>query len=234
MRDSISNTTELYGVDQAVRILARLLPLRGLHVQVWTDNTSAMYYVNKGGGRSSALSHQVSPLWDTCHRRGIHLSAVHLKGEDNTRADYLSRHQWSSADWVLRPRVFAKLLKAFRFKPTIDAFAEHHNTKLKRFASAHPVRGSVLQSGLQLDFSHESAYCFPPPRLAGQLLARLNQSPAQALLILPYSPKAWWWPLLQDRCLRREFLSANALSWNWPGPTYFANLRLMAVLFSSE
>ena len=234
LRQAVSNRTELHGIDQAVRLLARMVPVRGLHIQVRTDNTSAMYYVNKGGGRSMALSDQISSLWDTCHRRGVQLSAVHLQGSDNEVADSLSRRRWSSSDWVLRPQVFARLLREFRFDPTIDAFAERHNAKLKRFASAHPVRGSVLTSGLLLDYTRERAYCFPPPTLVGRLLTRLKRSATRALVILPYNPRAWWWPLVRDHCLRYEILRPNALSWTWPGPLYCATLRLMAVVFSSE
>ena len=46
LQDKISNVRELYGIDQAICLLAHLTLVRGLHVQIRTDNTSAMYYVS--------------------------------------------------------------------------------------------------------------------------------------------------------------------------------------------
>ena len=227
----VSNETELYAIQQAVRTLARVVALRGHHVRVRTDNTAAMFYVNKGGGRSLALSKGARPLWDTCARRGIFLSAEHLPGEENTRADFISRRVLTPSDWRMNRSRFQEIAAEFRYDPTIDAFAEPSNALMRRFASRYPLPGSVGIGGLELDFSRERAFCFPPPRLVGRLLSLLREQRAKALLVVPHNPGAHWWPLLQRGLVRAITVPARRLLLKQSGMGWFTNLQMTVALF---
>lgn len=227
----VSNETELYAIQQSVRTLARVVSLRGRHVRVRTDNTAAMYYVNKGGGRSLALSRGARPLWDTCARRGISLSAEHLPGEENERADSISRRVFTPADWRLDKSSFRGITAEFRYEPTIDAFAEPSNALMRRFASRYPVPGSVGVGGLELDFTKERAFCFPPPRLVGKLLSVLQEQRAAAMVVVPHNPGAYWWPLLQHGLVRATTMPARGFLRKQSGTGWFNNLRMTVALF---
>ena len=230
----VSNETELYAIEQSVRTMARMTSLRGRHVRIRTDNTAAMFYVNRGGGRSLALSKRARPLWDTCARRGVALSAEHLPGEDNLGADAISRRKYSPADWRLKTRTFRALMKKFRYAPTIDAFAEPANTQLRRFASRYPVPGSLGLGGLELDYAKERAFCFPPPRLVGQLLTTLTTQRAKALLVVPSTRGAHWWPLLEQGAVRKYVFKARYGLDRRFGKISYKNLRLMAILYCGD
>ena len=229
--NKVSNETELYAIQQSVRTLARMVSLRGKHVRIRTDNTAAMFYVNKGGGRSLALSRGARPLWDTCSRRGISLSAEHLPGDLNDRADAISRRAMTPADWRLKRQYFKWLTNEFRFHPTIDAFAEPSNTLVKRFASRYPVPGSVRVSGLELEFAKERAFCFPPPRLVGRLLSVLRDQRAVALVVVPHNRGAYWWPSLRAGSLRMATSAAVDVLRRQSGMAWCSGLRMTAALF---
>lgn len=207
LRDAVSNETELYGVGAALHALARLAPLARRHVRVQTDSTAALYYVNKGAGRSQPLSRLALPIWRKALRSQMLVSAEHLPGLNNSVADALSRRAPSADDWELRPRTFRDLCRRFR-TPTVDAFAEPANAKLRRFAARYPLPGALPLHGLLLDYRRELAYAFPPPRLVPLLLSRLLEQRATALLVLPVCPQAPWWPWvvthMPDRILLRD------------------------------
>lgn len=205
LRSAVSNETELFGLSQAVRALARAAPLKGAHVRVQTDSTTALYYVNQGAGRSQAMSALARPLWLAVRRAGIVLSAEHLSGSRNVTADALSRRRLSSADWVLRSHVF-RLLDRIYGPMTLDAFAEPHNAQLRRFACRYPLPGAVRRSGLWADFRQERVYAFPPPSLIPVLLHRLLDLRAQALVVVPVRRDAVWWPLWTKYRRRERFL----------------------------
>ena len=63
----------------------------GLHVICRTDNTQVMHCINKGVSMNEdamALLHEI--FW-LCVTLNIHLTARHIKGSNNTVADWLSR-----------------------------------------------------------------------------------------------------------------------------------------------
>lgn len=230
LRQSVSNETELYGVGAALHALSRLAPLHHRHVRIQTDSTSALFYVNKGAGRSVALSDLVAPLWRLALRSGMLLSAEHLPGELNVEADALSRQAPSADDWTLRPRVFSALVRRFGL-PSVDAFAEPANARLPRFCSRFPLPGALPLHGLLLDYSREFAYAFPPPRLVPLLLSRLLDQRATALLVLPARPQAPWWPLVLRYMPARVTLNDAVIPY-LPRAPRFRQPRLVAGIFS--
>lgn len=232
LREAISNETELYAIHRALQAMAACAPLRGLHVRVQSDNTTAVFYVNRGAGRALRMTTAAARLWKQISEWGVTLSAEFLPGVENTEADALSRQPLTNDDWVLRWSAFQMLQRQFG-KMTIDAFAEDHNTRLRRFASAVPHDRSVKTSGLLVDFTRERAYCFPPPRLIPQLLAALVQQRASAVVVVPYYPGAVWWPLWL-KGVQHPLMLGEAVVPYYRRPTSFVAPRMMAGHFCGQ
>ena len=71
--------------------------------------TTAIAYLNNGGGRVPLLTEVVKEIWLLFVDRGWVLEpAVHVAGVDNVHANFLSR-VFASCDWMLNPREFTKL-----------------------------------------------------------------------------------------------------------------------------
>ncbi|XP_067420874.1 dynein axonemal heavy chain 14 [Emydura macquarii macquarii] len=98
------NVRELRAVRLAFKVFLRFL--RGRVVQVLTDNTAAMFYMNRqGGAHSSALCQEAVLLWELAVRHDFHIAASHLPGVRNDEADRLSRSFLPRHDWSLRQEV---------------------------------------------------------------------------------------------------------------------------------
>lgn len=98
-------------------------------MQVFSDNTTAVAYVNHQGSTVSlSLSQLAINLWDFCIRNSIYPVAVHFPGILNATADTLSRglslfHKME-LNWTNLNPVFA-----FWGTPTMDVFATRKNSK---------------------------------------------------------------------------------------------------------
>ena len=62
--------------------------MQNIHVQLQIDNTTAVAYINNmGGSKSTELNQLAFSVWEWCTTRHIWLSAVHIAGILNIRAD---------------------------------------------------------------------------------------------------------------------------------------------------
>lgn len=81
------------------------------HVKLLIDNTAAVAYINKmGGTHSQVLSNLALDLWEWCIHNNVEVSAQHLPGHLNIRADRESRLLPDSSDWKLNPVMFQSLV----------------------------------------------------------------------------------------------------------------------------
>ena len=66
--------------------------MQNIHVQLQIDNTTAVTYINNmGGSKSTELNQLAFSVWEWCTTRHIWVSAVHIAGILNARADEKSR-----------------------------------------------------------------------------------------------------------------------------------------------
>ena len=87
-----------------MQALTPVIP-RGARLKL-LDNTVAVAYLNNGGGRIPLLTTVVKQIWLLFITNGWVLErAEHIRGIDNTLADWLSR-TFASCDWKLNPREF--------------------------------------------------------------------------------------------------------------------------------
>jgi hypothetical protein len=85
------------------------------HLKLLMDNASAVAYINKmGGTHSQGLAKLAIDLWEWCFQKDMMVSAQHLPGYLNVRADQKSRVIQDSSDWKLNLSVFQALLNRWK------------------------------------------------------------------------------------------------------------------------
>jgi hypothetical protein len=91
--EASSNEREVSVPHRALQELVRRgIPIRGMGVRIWTDNTSARAYLKRGGGPVLALHKWAASLWTLLEVEGAQLVDVYyIPGKENSRADANSR-----------------------------------------------------------------------------------------------------------------------------------------------
>ena len=59
-----------------------------------------------GGSKSLGCNSVAKEMWSWAERNGVWLSAAHIPGKDNVKADYYSREQNDSKEWSITPKLF--------------------------------------------------------------------------------------------------------------------------------
>ena len=75
--------------------------LKNMHVQLYLDNTVAIKYLSKMGGRKYLLNRLAKEIWLWCASRHIWLSVYHIPGIRNAVADSLCRKGNEDMEWML-------------------------------------------------------------------------------------------------------------------------------------
>ena len=75
----------------SLTITSFVTSLEGKCVQVLSDNITTVAYINRLGGSCTKLTTLMSMMWFYAHSHSIELTARHLVGVKNVRADKLSR-----------------------------------------------------------------------------------------------------------------------------------------------
>ncbi|CAJ0914930.1 unnamed protein product, partial [Ranitomeya imitator] len=136
--------------------------LSGSHTRVFSDNTTAVAYLNhQGGTRSDRLTQLASDIMELAEGHLLSLSAVHIRGTDNFRADFLSRHTLHQGEWMLNRKIF-KMITAQWGIPQIDLFATRANRQVRMFASLNREDKPDILDALQVPWTFDLAYAFPP------------------------------------------------------------------------
>lgn len=129
------NYLELLGIFYALQAFYH--DRRNTHIEVQSDNTTAVSYINEFDGMPSVkMDLLVKDIWSWCLNRGIIISAFHIPGSVNT-ADFHSRNFSDSTEWMLKTDIFERLCQHF-FLPDVDLFASRLNKRLEKFVSWFP------------------------------------------------------------------------------------------------
>jgi hypothetical protein len=169
------------------------------HIKVFSDNVSAVVYINEMGGMASvAMDNLAGRIWDWCLERSIFLSASYLKGSENFQADFYSRNFSHSTEWMLKREIFKRICSEF-FIPDIDMFASRLNFQIDRYVSWLPEPGSYRTDAFSFSWTDYKPYLFPPFALIGRVINKLVQDKVQrAVLVLPFWRSQFWFPLVLD------------------------------------
>ena len=100
--------------------------LSGKHVQLMTDNTTAVAAMNNMGTCHTPECHSLAvKIWEFSISHGrTWLTAVHIPGSLNVRDDRESRHSHSQdTEWMINPTLLRNVLDTLDVKPEIELFA---------------------------------------------------------------------------------------------------------------
>lgn len=116
-----------------------------------------------------------------CEQHNIELCTEWIPRDQNQEADDLSRCG-DSDDWSVSNEVFAEL--NLKWGPhTVDRFASKHNAKLKRFNSRFWVPGTEAVNSLDQNWSGETNWVVPPPRLILKCIRKIECEKANGTII---------------------------------------------------
>ncbi|XP_078497067.1 uncharacterized protein LOC144753171 [Lissotriton helveticus] len=188
------NLLELRAIRLALK--AFLPSVRGSVVQVFTDNTTAMWYCNKQGGVGSwILCQEALCLWQWLERQGVTLVAQHLAGSLNARADELSRRCMMDHEWRLNSDVAQGLFQRWG-EPWLDLFAAEENAQCHQFCALEFPRRHSLGDAFRREWSCGLLYAFPPIPLLPRVLKKIKRDRAQVILVAPDWVRRYWYPEL--------------------------------------
>jgi hypothetical protein len=188
-----------------LELLAISLSLQGLyatvdnvHIQVQSDNVSAVSYVNDMGGMTSvSMDALASSIWHWCINKNIYVSAVYIPGVENS-ADFFSRNFSDSTEWMLKKDIFLRICKEF-FVPNVDLFASRINKQVDTFVSWFPEPGAIFCDAFSVNWGKFLPYIFPPFNLVGKVVNKVIRDKVdRAILIFPHWTGQPWFPLLLD------------------------------------
>ena len=209
-------------------------------INVYSDNTSAISYINKYGGCHSAELNELSrEIWFWCIDKGIDIKAIHVPGVENTLADDLSRNFNNNVEWSLNAEVFDSLCQVFGTL-SIDLFASRLNHKLMSYVSWRPDPGAVYVDAFHMPWGGLFGYAFPPFSLLGRVLSKLEMHSATLIVVCPYWPSQPWFPHLCDLLVAHPVLlpSSRSLLSSPVDPRVchplLPSLKLVACLLSSD
>jgi hypothetical protein len=219
------NELELLTVALALERWAPLVPV-GASLELRCDNTVALAYTRRQGGRIAALTALARRVWRPLLARRLSVSTLWLPSAANYEADALSRLD-PQHEWTVRPEVLAGLESRWSLRHTVDAFAAPHAALLPRFWTRFPHPAAEETNALVQSWSREEPWCAPPPYLLPAVLHKVMTEGVTATVVCPLAPHARWWPLarrLADRPpVRLDALAppgcASALTHPLPGHT---------------
>ena len=175
--------------------LKHFLPqLQGTAVDVISDNSTTVAYINKvGGTQSPSLCRLALDVWAWCRQHNIYLVASHLSGDRNVLADALSRRNHRHpTEWTLHNVVTRAIFQRWP-TPHVDLFASEKNHKLPVFFSIRPSPSSSGVNVLTQNWECLYGYAYPPTALIPRVLRKLRLQPtAQILLVAPFWPNQPW------------------------------------------
>ena len=190
------NYLELLAIKYAIQSLYE--KERRVHIEIQSDNISAIKYINDMGGiASEPMDLLATDIWEWCLLRQIHISAVYVPGCQNT-ADFYSRNFSDSTEWQLKTDVFKRLCDHF-FVPDIDLFSSRLNKQLDVFVSWFPEPGALHCDAFSFSWHNYRSYIFPPFSLVGKVINKIIEDKVEkAILVFPLWKSQSWFPLLLD------------------------------------
>src|SRR3989338_7655821 len=188
-----SNYRETLALTLAIVSFKDILLLSKKPIHFRTDNSTALSYIRKMGGAIHHLEEAIDPLVRFLIRHRIPHSAEHLPGKENLTADALSRSRRRDHDYQFSHSFFKRIDCPAH---TIDLFASRLNAQTHRFASWFPDPKATFRDTFSLNWSKERPFAFPPIPLIKKVLSHFHHlpSPASLTLVVPFWPKAIWWP----------------------------------------
>lgn len=133
------------------------------------DNTTALSYLLKMGGTKDQNLIRISEeIWNYLISEGIMITAEHLPGKLNMRADWPSRYSKDFSEWKLLPQIFNQVCMKLG---SLEIFASHLSHQLPHYYAWRPDTHS-----LATDAMVNKHYAFPNFKSTEQIRERTNKS----------------------------------------------------------
>ena len=191
------NCQELLAVFYALKSFQE--KLKGLHISIFCDNTSAVGIINKMGScKSSVADSIVQKIWNLCQEKEIWITAAHIPGKDNVEADICSRRAYRDSEWKLDPQLFKEYCYKLNFVPTIDCFASRLNTQLESYISYRPDPFATYIDAFSINWNNHQCYIFPPFSQISRILQKIRTDKARAMVIVPNWPTQSWYNMYKN------------------------------------
>ena len=172
-------------------------------VQLHLDNMMAITFIRRmGGTRSPTLCKESLLLWRQAIRRNITiLPPQWISTQENTEADFLSRHSLMRWDFKLALSEFRRICRRLQVWPTLDAFASSRSHQIPRYMTWEEDSRAMAINALD-HYWDPVTWPFPPVPLISLALERVLEQQIKVILICLGWTGAMWWPQLVD--LRTE------------------------------
>ena len=191
------NQKEMEAVKRLLFGAIRHLSWKNLNVEVYVDNITTLWYLNKAGGKYDHLVDLAAEILKFCHKRGITLVCRYVNTKENLEADRLSRWKNDRSDWRLNPQIFRNVEQ--RWGPhSVDWTATRHNRQVERFCSWGLDDQASYVDVLKSMNSWENGYSNPPFGMIGDVIRAARRAQASLTLVAPvWSAQPWWPDLLE-------------------------------------
>lgn len=176
-----SNYRELLAVYMGLLSFKDLL--KGLHVQILSDNVTTVAYVNQLGGPTPQLSNLMTTIWHTAQEHQISLSAKHLAGYLNSHVDKLSRIV-SPYEWQLSRSTF-RLLNATWGPHTVDHFSSFRTKQLPFYNTIYYDPQSEAVNTMAQNWRGENNFVNPPFWMLNRIIRLIISQKVPATVIAP-------------------------------------------------
>ena len=178
----------------ALRDLEHMIP-QGTHLHLQTDSMATALAWKKGS-KNTIMNKIVRPCITRLHTKNIFVTAEHIPGTSNKRADWLSRNP-DPKNYQLNPQIFKQICTTHNFWPTIDLFANKHNRQCQRYCTWRMDQNSQ-GNAFNLNWAKERGWMNPPWDLIPQCIQKIKEDKATVLCCLPVWQTAQWWRELNN------------------------------------
>ena len=191
------NVLELLAISHALKAFQE--QVQSHHVKIFSDNTTAVSYINNMGGTKSFDCSQVSVnIWEWCIKHSIWLTCAHIAGSKNVVADEASRRFNDQLEWKLDERIF-HLISSRWGEPDVDLFASRLNAQVKNFCSWKPDPECSYVDSFSLAWNtFHNVYLFPPFSILGRCMQKIRADEARGIVIAPLWPTQPWFSRLME------------------------------------
>jgi hypothetical protein len=167
----------------------------GCRLKLETDAVSTAFAWKKGS-KLPAMNGHIAPQVKALSNKGIYIEPRHIPGTTNKRADWLSRNP-DPKNYRLNQDLFQAACRHFHIRPEVDLFASRHNRQCQKYGSWRADIKS-LGNAFQLHWGKFIAWVNPPWELIPQVLKKIKEDRARALVCLPHWRAAPWWRTLLE------------------------------------
>ena len=155
------NALEMMAIKFGLESICR--SFSNCHIQVMTDNVTAMVTIRKQGSLQSIVCNKIArQIWEFVIERELWLTTGFCPGVENSSADKASREFNDQTEWSLDQQIFDSVCEWLQIKPNIDLFASRINYKIKPYASWQPDPEAKWVDSFLYDWSQHTVYVFPP------------------------------------------------------------------------